>query len=269
MEERKKRIRASKSHPSFPDSTEIHSAHNMYEMQAKLDEIQKRKNADDWGNTQEDLLISWGEKAAGYRWLHDKSHDYYAYLNNMYAYPSIILSGICGVGGFSTLNETKQAVKYFFACLNMVVSMLSSLQKFNRSAETAEQHRAASVGYATFYRQIALQMSLPPEDRTNVYELLNQSRIEYDRLLAAAPDIPTHVIGDYRKNFKHVKNKPDVANGIAEIKLYDSNKSRKMDDITSQIETSSRLFNFMSKFKRKSEDLSQQASAEPASPSNV
>lgn len=194
---------------------------NLAAMSAKVDEERKRRNAEDWSSNQEDLLVSWGEKAAGYRWLHDKSQDLYSQRNDRLSYPTIILSCICGVGGFSTVgDDTHIYIQYGFAMINILVSMLSSLQKFQRNSEFAEQHRTAACAYAKFYRNIALEMSLPPEDRTPVKDILNQSRIEYDRLLAASPDIPPDIVDSFRQNFSAVKHKPDVANGITEIKTY-------------------------------------------------
>lgn len=190
-------------------------------MSAKVDKERKRRNADEWSDIQEDLLVSWGEKAAGYRWLHDKSQDIYSQRNDGLSYPTILLSCICGVGGFSTVGSgTHIYIQYAFAMINILVSMLSSLQKFQRNSEFAEQHRTAACAYAKFYRNVALEMSLPPEDRTPVKDILNLSRTEYDRLLAASPDIPPNIVDKFRENFKAVKHKPDIANGITEIKTY-------------------------------------------------
>lgn len=203
------------THPTYK------SAENLAAMSAKVDEERKRRNAEEWSNNQEDLLVSWGEKAAGYRWLHDKSQDYYSSRNDFLSYPTIVLSCVCGVGGFSTVgNNTQILIQYCFAIINILVSMLSSLQKFQRNSEYAEQHRTAACAYAKFYRNVALEMSLPPEDRTPVKDILNQSRVEYDRLLSASPDIPPMIVEKFRQNFSGVKHKPDVANGITEIKTY-------------------------------------------------
>ena len=84
-----------------------------------------------WCEKQEQLLVRWAEKAAGYRWLHNHSRLYYKKQHDYLSYPSIIIASITGVGGFAVLNpsgnddvstDTKNrimVVQYFFAFLNV------------------------------------------------------------------------------------------------------------------------------------------------------
>ena len=47
-----------------------------------------------WCDKQEQLLLNWAEKAAGYRWLHNHARVHYNRQNNRLSYPSIIISQI-------------------------------------------------------------------------------------------------------------------------------------------------------------------------------
>ena len=42
-------------------------------------------------------------------------------------------------------------------------------------------------------------------------------RLEYDRLLDDAPDIPSHTIEAFNETFPDKENKPDVCNGLSII----------------------------------------------------
>jgi len=181
-----------------------------------------------WCPKQEKLLIRWAEKAAGYRWLHNHARMFYKKQNDWLSYPCIIISSITGVGGFAVLSpndqnmssEQKQKIvifQYFFAFMNVVAGILTSISKFNNSSRMMEAHSVMSVQYSKFYRNIDMELSLETKYREDVLEFVNKVRLEYDRLLDDAPDIPSHTIEAFNETFPDKENKPDVCNGLSII----------------------------------------------------
>lgn len=182
---------------------------------------------DGWCEKQERLLIKWAEKAAGYRWLHNHARLYYKKQNDWLAYPSIIIASITGVGGFAVLNpsgndgvsnETKtriMIVQYFFAFLNVIAGILSSISKFSQSLPLSEAHSSMCVQWSKFYRSIDMEISLDIRHRSDVVEFIMKSREEYDKLLDEAPDIPAFSIQAFMVQFPDKENKPDVCNGLS------------------------------------------------------
>ena len=181
-----------------------------------------------WCPKQEKLLIRWAEKAAGYRWLHNHARMFYKKQNDWLSYPCIIISSITGVGGFAVLSpndqnmstEQKQKIvifQYFFAFLNVVAGILTSISKFNNSSRMMESHSVMCVQYSKFYRNIDMELSLETKYREDVLEFVNKVRLEYDRLLDDAPDIPSHTIEAFNDMFPDKENKPDVCNGLSII----------------------------------------------------
>ena len=181
-----------------------------------------------WCPKQEQLLIRWAEKAAGYRWLHNHARMFYKKQNDWLSYPCIVISSITGVGGFAVLSpndqnmstEQKQKIvifQYFFAFLNVVAGILTSISKFNNSSRMMEAHSVMSVQYSKFYRNIDMELSLDPQDRTCVIKFVKKCREEYDRLLDEAPDIPAISIEAFNLEFPERTNKPDVCNGLSII----------------------------------------------------
>ena len=181
-----------------------------------------------WCPKQEQLLIRWAEKAAGYRWLHNHARMFYKKQNDWLSYPCIIISSITGVGGFAVLSpndqnmstEQKQKIvifQYFFAFLNVIAGILTSISKFNNSSRMMEAHSVMSVQYSKFYRNIDMELSLETKYREDVLEFVNKVRLEYDRLLDEAPDIPSHTIEAFNDMFPDKENKPDVCNGLSII----------------------------------------------------
>lgn len=180
-----------------------------------------------WCAKQEQLLIRWAEKAAGYRWLHNHARLHFKRVNDWLSYPSIIISSITGVGGFAVLNPSGNEnvsdsakskimiAQYMFAFLNVVGGVLTSISKFSQSSQLAEAHSAMCVQYSKFYRNIDMELSLDPQHRGDVVEFVNACRQEYDRLLDDAPDIPANAILAFNVDFPEKENKPDVCNGLS------------------------------------------------------
>lgn len=190
----------------------------------------------EWCDKQEKLLIKWAEKAAGYRWLHNHARLFYKKQNDWLAYPSIVIASITGVGGFAVLNpsgnedvseDTKNnimIIQYFFAFLNVLGGILTSISKFSQSLPLSEAHSVMCVQWSKFYRSIDMEISLDVKHRTNVVEFIMKSREEYDKLLSDSPDIPAISIQAFLLQFPDKENKPDVCNGLS-VLVEDDNTS--------------------------------------------
>ena len=182
-----------------------------------------------WCDKQEKLLIRWAEKAAGHRWLHNHARLYYKKQHDYLAYPSIVIASITGVGGFAVLNpsnnedvdsDTKikiMVVMYFFAFLNVLGGILTSISKFGQSANLEVSHSTMCKQYSKFYRYIDMELSLDVTHRVPVMELVRKCREDYDRFLDEAPDIPSISIKAFNLEFPDKGNKPDVCNGLSII----------------------------------------------------
>lgn len=198
-----------------------------------------------WCEKQERLLIKWAEKAAGYRWLHNHSRLYYKRNNDWLAYPSIIIASITGVGGFAVLNPSGNTnissdtqtriivVQYFFAFLNVMGGILTSISKFSQSLTLSESHSSMCIQWSKFYRNVDMELSLDVKHRANVVDFVLKCREEYDRLLDEAPDIPSISIEAFLIQFADRENKPDVCNGLSIV----------VNDETNSIVSSKRVVN--------------------------
>jgi len=179
-----------------------------------------------WTEKNEQLLMKWAEKAAGYRWLHNMARIDFKKTHDYLSYPTIILSSITGVGGFAVLNpsgsdntseSSKQnilMIQYIFAFMNVIGGIITSISKFNNSLQLSEAHSAMCIQYSKFYRNIDMELSLEKENRVNAIKFVAKCRQEYDRLLSEAPDIPYNCILAFNKDFAEKEVKPDVCNGL-------------------------------------------------------
>ena len=224
-----------------------------------------------WCEKQENLLVRWAEKAAGYRWLHNHARLFYKKQHDYLSYPSIVIASITGVGGFAVLNPSGNEdtsvdmknriiiIQYFFAFLNVLGGILTSISKFSQSANLAEAHSAMCVQYSKFYRNIDMELSLDVQHREDVVDFVQKARLEYDRLLDDAPDIPAISIQAFNMEFPEKENKPDVCNGLSIIMGDDAAST-----ISSTANPVSRWINSVRKInvRRQSQDLPRENSIE-------
>ena len=206
-----------------------------FEAIALVEEFKKTSTADGWSEEQEKILKIWAEKAAGNRWLHEHAARHYRRLNNQFVYPQIILSTLAGVGGFGISTSGSgstnlSAAGYTIALLNICSALLTSFQKFICSAEKSENHNTIGRQFAAFYRTIILELSLNPRDRTECLDLCRQCRVEYDRLMNVAPSVPQKIINRFKERFPDTKYKPDIANGLSDLQLWETKDSEQADE---------------------------------------
>ena len=72
-----------------------------------------------------------------------------------------------------------------------------------------------------------MELSLETQHREDVMEFVNKIRVEYDRLLDEAPDIPSESINAFNETFPDKENKPDVCNGLSVIDCVEDTSSPK------------------------------------------
>ena len=160
----------------------------------------------------------------------------------MLSYPSIIIASITGVvvrcsvltAMHAMREQTKiMYVQYFFAFLNVVGGILTSISKFSQASYLAEQHSVTANAYSKFYRNIDMELSIERENRPPMLEYVVKTRKDYDRLLDDAPDIPAVAITAFNERFRNLDAdtaKPDVCNGLSKLSDDDrSDNARKLE----------------------------------------
>jgi hypothetical protein len=167
-----------------------------------------------------DLLREWREKVAGWRWLHYESMTLYKKLNTRYVYASILLSTLAGAGSFTTgggsgnsMGISDRNISLIIGGVNVIISLLNSVQRFTKAAEKTELHASAAMQYAMIYRFIDTELQL--SDKHQRQDLIQYVRQEIDRLLSQSPLVPDKIIKNFNISFPDTKHKPDVCAGIS------------------------------------------------------
>ena len=232
----------------------------------------------EWSEDHENIIIDWADKALCYKWLHDKAHISYSTKNTWFTIPVIIMSTLTGTANFAQdriPEEYLNAATMGIGAVNLIAGILTTIQQFLKISELNESHRVSSIAWGKFYRNVKIEISKAPTERTPVVQLLKHSKEEYDRLVETSPSLSDQVIKLFmttfsggelnmdeddesklnRKQliFRELK-KPDICGSIeptahflykrkAEVKIYQNNDKEKRE-----IENTNIILAFIDKF---------------------
>tara|TARA_B110000971_G_scaffold221334_1_gene268035 strand:+ start:532 stop:1650 length:1119 start_codon:yes stop_codon:yes gene_type:complete len=174
----------------------------------KIPDTPKNKDTDElpiWHHQQELILKRWSEIGSSYRYLHDKSFKKFNKQNMWFALPVIVISTVTGTANFaqgSFPEAWQDFVPLGIGFLNLSAGLITTVGQFLRVSELLEGHRAASLAYSKFARNISVELSLPIKERTDDGSIfITNCRVELDRLIEQSPDIPEDIISSFVKRF--------------------------------------------------------------------
>ena len=198
-----------------------------------------------WHPQQEKILKNWSEIGSSYRYLHDKSFNKYERCNMCFSLPVIILSTLTGVANFAQSSfpvDSRPMVSVIVGSLNIIAGLITTIAQFLKVAEKMEGHRAASVAYSKFSRNISVELSLPIKERlVHGTEFLSNQRAELDRLIEQSPNIPEDIVKKFDKTFikrdasgntvtdESTFYKPEILE-IRPVKIYEKTKEEKEEE---------------------------------------
>lgn len=178
-----------------------------------------------WSDKLEDYFASTGEKAHCLSWVHKRSEAIYSQRRTWIDLPSIVGSGIIAflnAGSASMFQGDMQSASIALGVGSLAVGILNTLGTYFSWAKRAEGHRISAIHYARLYRYLAVELSLPRDERLNPHKLLKFVKDQYDRLAETSPLLPPEVIREFQQRFADEKDisKPEEANGLEKIVVF-------------------------------------------------
>ena len=185
-----------------------------------------------WHEQQEKILKRWSEIGSSYRFMHDRAYLYFEKQNFRFALPVIVLSTVTGTANFaqgSFPSDWSAYVPLFIGFLNLTAGLITTIAQFLRVSELLEGHRAASISYSKFSRNISVELSLPPNERSNGgREFIAARRTELDRLIEQSPNIPMHIVKEFGRTFSESTFiKPDILE-ISGVEIFNNSASKRL-----------------------------------------
>ena len=175
--------------------------------------------ANGWTSELEGLLIAWAEKASGYAWLHNRSIALFKHRNLFLTVPAALFAYMSAATTLMTANANEGSWRVIVAGLGSLISgMLINFQELFTFKELSEQHRLSQLGFLAFFRDISCELSVAKNQRKEANEYVTLKRLEMDKLLDHAPDIPPQIVRAFDEKFIDVKmHKPDVVSRLQTV----------------------------------------------------
>ncbi len=188
-----------------------------------------------WNESEVKLLKKWAELSASYRVLHDRAHRIFKFKNQCFTIPVIVLSTILGTASFSQSTFPPAYQPYIpmgIGSLNIIAGIITTIAQFTRVSELSEANRVASIAYGKFSRNIATELSLPPEFRSySGIDFVQICRSEFDRLVEQSPIIPLDILEKFMQEIDGQDiTKPDIMT-VTKIEEYRPTKEEKAASI--------------------------------------
>lgn len=166
-----------------------------------------------WESHHDSIFIDWADKAACYKWLHNKSYLKYSSKRNMFTIPVIIMSTLTGTANFAMERVPVQYRDIFsisVGSVNILAGIITTIAQFLKLNELTESHRTASVAWDKFHRSIRIELIKAPDERPDVNYFMKTSRDEFDRLMETCPNIDRSIVDMFRKQLTTGIDKNDI-----------------------------------------------------------
>jgi hypothetical protein len=195
----------------------------------------------EWTCEHENIMIDWADKAICYKWMHQRSHATYSKKNTMFTIPVIIMSTLTGTANFAQdriPSEYLNMATMIIGAVNLIAGILTTIQQYLKISELNEAHRVSSISWGKFYRNIKIEISKSPLERSPVLTALKHSKEEFDRLIETSPSLPNYIVEKFIESFSG--GEPQIDERGNEINLTRKQKifsELKKPDICGEIET--------------------------------
>lgn len=158
----------------------------------------------EWSPENELIMVEWCDVAQCYKWLNCRSHSKYSYLHAWFTIPAIIFSTISGTASFaqeSFPDSIKAYAPSVIGSINITIGILTTIQQYLKISELNEAHRVSSIAWDKFARNIRIELSKKPCERSEAGGFIKHCRLEFDRLMETSPDIIDSIVKDFKKKF--------------------------------------------------------------------
>lgn len=173
-----------------------------------------------WNDKNERVIISIGENAASYKWMHEKSSMYYQNINKILGITMIIFSTALTAETIIPNNQTGDVINVFRRIFTYIITVTTVIQNFLKLEKLTEQHLSICNDFGRLYHDIQQQMCMYKRDRQNAVKYMTIILKQYDTLVVNGPSIPNRVINNFKNIFKNSDiSIPDIADKIQKIEI--------------------------------------------------
>lgn len=173
-----------------------------------------------WNDKNEKIVISIGENASSYKWMHERSSSMYKLIHKIFSIILILFSTGLSAESIIPNDENNAAISVLRRVFTYIITVLTVLQNFLKMEQLSEQHMSSASRFSELYHEIQQQMCMFRKDRDNATIYLGNILKKYDTLVVAGPTINTIVLNQFKNTFKNAEiSIPDIADRIQKIEI--------------------------------------------------
>jgi hypothetical protein len=173
-----------------------------------------------WNDNNEKLIVSIGEHAASYKWMHEHSFRIFTNLNRAVSMLIVCANAILTAQSAFQGTYTECEATLFQKILIYIVTAMSIIHNFVRFQEVATNHQNAIKNFGELYHDIQQQMCLYRKDRVKANKYLQNIMRKYDNLTSDSPKIPELVMYLFKREYRHSDIAlPDTVDKIHKIDI--------------------------------------------------
>lgn len=172
-----------------------------------------------WNDNNEKILISLGENAAAYKWLHETSGSFFSTMAKILSIITILISTAMSAETFipSESRNTDNILLFNQICI-YIITVISVLQRFLKYEQRATKHFTKGRAFGELYHNIQQKMASYRREREDASVYMSKSVKNYDNIVMDSPHIPQIIIKRFKKTFKDSKiSFPIVTGNINKI----------------------------------------------------
>lgn len=173
-----------------------------------------------WNDKNERIIISIGENAASYKWMHERSSSMYKLIHKILNIVLILFSTGLSAETILPDNPNNMALSILRRVFTYIVTLISVLINFLKFEQLSEQHLNAATSFAKVYHDIQQQMCMYRRDRQNATKYVGEILKTYDSLIVGGPTINDIIIKQFKSKFQNADiSLPDIADKIQKIEI--------------------------------------------------
>jgi low affinity Fe/Cu permease len=166
-----------------------------------------------WNDSNEKILVSLGESASSFKWMHERSSSMYSSLHGFMSIVTIILSTSLSVESVLTDASLHNSVIIYKQVSIYIITILTLVQNFLKYEEKSTVHSNNAVKSSKFYHDIQQTLSKYRRDRGDAQKYITRMMREYDDI-NSGPSISSLITWQFKRNFA---NTPGVTGSIENI----------------------------------------------------
>lgn len=219
--------------PSEDGSIKSQAKSSITAMESYVEKKQKPKPVK-WSPENEEILVEWCDIAKIYKWLNSRTNRKLSRQHALFTIPTITLSTITGTASFAQASLPASFQRYspsIIGAINIFIGILSTIQQYLKISELNEAHRVSAIAWDKFARNIKIELSKDPSERTDAGQFTKLCRMEYDRLMETSPSISQSIVNAFNDTFRGKEGtekrqryddlrKPDICNTIITADKY-------------------------------------------------